>query len=137
VNQSLCKEAKKHGIKIVSPKELLFKKVDILSPCALGGIINKKTISKLNCKIIAGGANNQLENETQDEKRLLKRKIIFIPDFVLNVAGFMQALIEREGGTVEEARRKSKIVGEKISLIINHSQKHRKTLLESAIELFG
>ncbi len=106
VVKSNCKKAKKIGVKIIPPDKILFQKVDILSPCALGAVINTKTIPKLKCKIIAGGANNPLENEFEDEKRLLKREIIYIPDFVLNCGGFLQALIERNGGTVGQARKK-------------------------------
>jgi leucine dehydrogenase len=131
-----CKKAKKIGVKIVSSDKILFQKVDILSPCALGAVINKKIITKLNCKIIAGGANNPLENEFENEKYLLKNNIVYIPDFILNCGGFLQALIERNGGTVEEARIKAVIVGDRLKEIISYSRKHNLTLLESATKLF-
>ena len=38
-------------------------KIDIYSPCALGATLNNKSIPKLTCSIIAGAANNQLEEE--------------------------------------------------------------------------
>ncbi|RLI68287.1 MAG: hypothetical protein DRP02_12885 [Candidatus Gerdarchaeota archaeon] len=131
-----CEKAKKIGVKIVSPDKILFQKVDILSPCALGAVINRKIIPKLRCKIIAGGANNPLENEFEDEKALLKRNIIYIPDFVLNCAGFLQALIERKGGTTEEARKESVVVGKKLKEVISYAREHKLTLLESAVKLF-
>jgi len=125
------------GVEIISNEKIFSQKVDIFSPCAFGGVIDKKTIPELNCKVIAGGANNPLRNEFEDEKILLKRKIIYVPDFVLNCAGFLQALVERKGGTVKEAREKSKIVGKKLKELINYSKKHKLTLLESATKLFG
>jgi leucine dehydrogenase len=131
-----CDNAKKLGVKIISPDKILFQKVDILSPCALGAVINNKTISKLKCKIITGGANNPLESEFENEKSLLKRNIIYVPDFILNCGGFLQALVERSGGTAEEARKKSKIVGNRLNKIIEHSRKNKITLLNSATELF-
>lgn len=134
--QSNREKAKKIGVKIVSSDNILFQKVDILSPCALGAVINTKTIPKLKCKIIAGGANNPLENEFENEKSLLKRKIIYVPDFVLNCGGFLQALVERKGGTVEEARKKSRIIYDKLKEMIIYSRKNRVTLLESATKLF-
>ena len=36
---------------------------DIFAPCALGGIINDKTIPMLKVVIVSGGANNQLLEE--------------------------------------------------------------------------
>lgn len=131
-----CDKAKKIGVKIVSPDEILFQEVDILSPCALGTVINKKTIPIIKCKVIAGGANNPLENEFEDEKNLLKRSIIYVPDFVLNCGGFLQALVERSGGSVEEARKRAMVVGDKLREVIDYSRRNNITLLESATKLF-
>lgn len=136
VVKSNCERAKKIGVKIVPPNKILFQEVDILSPCAFGGVINTKTIPQLRCRIVAGGANNPLEGEFADEKSLLKREIIYIPDFLLNCGGFLQALVERKGGTIEEARQKSAIVGEKLKEVIAFSRKNKCTLLESATKLF-
>jgi leucine dehydrogenase len=136
IKKELCNTAKKKGIIIVNPNKILYQKVDILSPCAFGGIINKNTIKKLRCKIVAGGANNQLENELKDEKRLLKRKIIFIPDFILNSGGFLQALVERKGGNLNEAAKETKIISLQLVKTINYAKKNNCTLLEAAIKLF-
>ncbi|PIN94939.1 hypothetical protein COU53_01665 [Candidatus Pacearchaeota archaeon CG10_big_fil_rev_8_21_14_0_10_30_48] len=136
VDNKKCKIAKKKGVKIVSVKKILFEKVDILSPCAFGEVINKKTIPKLKCKIIAGGANNILENEISDNKKLLKRNLIFVPDFVINSGGFLQALIERRGGSVKEAKEESIIIAKQLQRVIDHSRKNKLSLLESAFILF-
>jgi leucine dehydrogenase len=134
--KSNCNKAKKLGIKIVPPNELISSQVDIFSPCALGSVINNKTIPKLKCKIVAGGANNPLEDEFKHEKMLLKKNIIYVPDFILNCGGFLQALVEREGETIETARKRSIIVAKRIKQIISYSKKHNLTLLESATQLF-
>jgi len=132
-----CTQAKKIGVKIVKPTKIFSQKVDIFSPCAFGGILNESNISKLKCTAVAGGANNQLEDEMNGEKMLFDKGITFIPDFVINCSGFLQALIERDGGDVKEAREKSKIVGRKVKQIIDFSRKNNCTLCESSIRLFG
>ncbi|MEK9201721.1 MAG: hypothetical protein AAB944_02005 [Patescibacteria group bacterium] len=43
---------------------------DVFAPCAIGEIVNNKTIKELRCKIIAGGANNQLKDETRHAEEL-------------------------------------------------------------------
>ncbi|MBI5392985.1 hypothetical protein HZA96_03885 [Candidatus Woesearchaeota archaeon] len=130
-----CDEAERLGICIIPPEKILLEKVDIFSPCAFGSVINSNNIKELKCKIIAGGANNILENELLD-KELNDLGITYVPDFVLNCGGFLQALVERSGGTIIEARRKSIIVGNKLTDVINHSRKNKITLLESATKLF-
>lgn len=135
-DKKLCRDAKKNGIQIVSTDKILYEKVDILAPCALGGIINKNSIKKLRCGLIAGGANNQLEYELADEKRLLKRGIVFLPDFVINAGGFLQALVEKRNGTVKQARQETKIISDQLKKVMDYSEKHHCTLLEAAIKLF-
>tara|TARA_Y100000310_G_scaffold286814_1_gene311301 strand:+ start:1506 stop:2570 length:1065 start_codon:yes stop_codon:yes gene_type:complete len=134
--KSNCRKAENLGVKVVSPSALMKQQVDIFAPCALGGVVNSKTISQLQCKIVAGGANNPLEDEFKHEKMLLKKGIIYVPDFVLNCGGFLQALVERKGGTVGTARKKSVVVGERLNQVIRYSRKHDLTLLESATTLF-
>ena len=66
---------------------------DIFAPCALGGIINAKTIPQLRAKIVAGGANNQFLDEEHDPYLLMKRNIVHVPDYVLNAGGLIQLVI--------------------------------------------
>ncbi len=81
----------------VEPDEILQTECDVLSPCALGGVLNRKTIPKLRCRAIAGAANNQLENPS-DAKRLEERGILYAPDYVVNAGGIMNILVGLQGG---------------------------------------
>ena len=56
------------GLKVVKPDEIYDVECDIFAPCALGGVINPNTIPRLKCKVVAGGANNQLLAETDGEE---------------------------------------------------------------------
>ena len=59
---------------------------DIFAPCALGAVLNPRTIPELRCRAIVGAANNQLETE-KDAVRLAERSILYVPDFVANAGG--------------------------------------------------
>ena len=59
------------------------------SPCAIGAIINDNTIKKIKCKIIAGAANNVLEDYNKHGKILLDRDILYAPDYVINAGGLI------------------------------------------------
>lgn len=61
---------------------------DVFAPCAMGGVINPHTVQKLNCSIIAGGANNQLSDISMG-KKLFDKNILYIPDFVINSGGLI------------------------------------------------
>ena len=71
-------------------------KVDIFAPCALGAIINDLTIKKFKFKIIAGAANNQLEDEAKHGKKLKELGILYAPDYVINAGGLINVAHEIE-----------------------------------------
>jgi leucine dehydrogenase len=59
---------------------------DVLAPCATGGLLSEETIPLLDCRIVAGAANNQLATP-EDAARLAARDILYAPDFVANAGG--------------------------------------------------
>jgi len=63
------------------------------SPSALGGTINEETLPRLKTKAIAGAANNQLSNPTMG-RELLKRKIVYAPDYAINAGGVINIAYE-------------------------------------------
>jgi leucine dehydrogenase len=77
----------------VTPEEIVGIPCDILSPCALGAILNPNTIAQLNCRIIAGSANNQLSTE---EAGILihNRGILYVPDYAANAGGVINISCE-------------------------------------------
>ena len=89
--------AKKYGAQAVSNNSIFDIDVDIYSPCAFGGTINTKNIDKLKCAIIAGSANNQLEDEHVHGQMLLDKGILFAPDYVINAGGVINCYSELMG----------------------------------------
>ena len=79
-----------YGAKPVSPDEIHRQEVDVLAPCAMGGIINDKSISEIKAKAICGLANNQLAMEHHG-MMLMEMGITYVPDYVVNAGGMMGA----------------------------------------------
>ncbi len=63
--------------------------VDVFAPCALGAVINDKTIGELGAQIVAGSANNQLA-EDHHGKALAARGVLYAPDYVINAGGIIE-----------------------------------------------
>ena len=90
------KLAERSGGTLVSPDEILTLEADVLSPCALGAILNAETIPNLKVPVVAGGANNQLATP-EDGHRLNDRKILYAPDYVINAGGIINVCTEYLG----------------------------------------
>ena len=63
---------------------------DIFAPCALGAVLNDKSISQLQTSIVAGAANNQLAHSYHGQQ-LHDRGILYAPDYVINAGGLIYA----------------------------------------------
>ncbi|MBI2416987.1 MAG: Glu/Leu/Phe/Val dehydrogenase [Ignavibacteriales bacterium] len=106
----------------IKPEEVFTLKADIFSPNALGAVICDESINKLQCAIIAGGANNQLESE-QIHGELLKQKgILYAPDYVINAGGLINVANELEGYSRDRALKQADGIYEVLKKIIKTSK---------------
>lgn len=88
--------ARELGADTVASDAILAVTADIVSPNALGAILTEGSIAALDCKIVAGGANNQLATP-QDGQRLHARGILYAPDYVINAGGIINVGLEYLG----------------------------------------
>ena len=86
--ESICRFRDEFRMKCISAENIYSQECDIFAPCALGGVLNATTIPQLKCRVVAGGANNQL-SKPEDADRLKERGILYVPDYVINVGGAM------------------------------------------------
>ena len=86
--KSICRFRDDFSLQCISADKVYSEECDIFAPCALGGVLNAETIPQLKCRVVAGGANNQLA-EPNDAKRLKDRGILYAPDYAINVGGAM------------------------------------------------
>src|SRR5689334_1064826 len=94
------------GAKAVEHDSIFSVKADIFAPCALGGIINDKTLPQLKVEIVSGGANNQLLEQRHGEA-LDAKGILYAPDYVANAGGVINVYSELAGWTRERSLRKA------------------------------
>jgi glutamate dehydrogenase/leucine dehydrogenase len=77
-------------------EDVLERELDVLAPCATGGLIDETVASVVRCRVICGAANNPLGGERTAEL-LDRRDILYVPDFLANCGGLIHADGERRG----------------------------------------
>ncbi len=110
--------------KAVAPGEIAGTKCHIFAPCALGGIINDRTIPRLKCPVIAGSANNVLA-EARHGNQLHQMGILYIPDYVINAGGLINVAEELTGYDPQKAKEKIEQIPKTISKILKLSKQQR------------
>lgn len=103
--RAVQKAVSEFGAKAVDINDIYSVDCDIFSPCALGAVINDETIPLLKAKVIAGSANNQLQEERHGQI-LHEKGITYAPDYVINAGGVINVADELHGYNRERALQK-------------------------------
>lgn len=110
------------GAEVVAPDQIYSVDCDIFAPCALGAILNSRTIPQLKCSIVAGSANNQLEKD-EDGFTLFSKGITYAPDYAINSGGLINVAAELDGYNKEKVLNKVTQIYTTIENILEHSKK--------------
>ena len=120
---------------IVDPATALQTECDVLSPNALGGVLNPDTIPLLRCRVVCGGANNQLQTDPDDARFLAARDIVYAPDYVVNSGGLISAAVERDGFDADRAREIAGRVYETTRTLLTTARAKGISTAEAALNL--
>lgn len=123
-------------MRIVSTAAIHKQKVDVYCPCALGDEFTKATIPQLRCKMICGGANNQLGSLEAGEL-LHRRNILYIPDYLANAGGLINVVaeFEKNGYNKEQVEARIRNIEKTAKKILKLSEKSKKPTSQVADDL--
>jgi leucine dehydrogenase len=94
------------GAKAVAPDEIYGADAEVFAPCALGAVVDDRTLPKFRFRVVAGAANNQLAEERHGDE-IEAKGILYAPDYVINAGGLINVYGELQGWTQERAKRKA------------------------------
>lgn len=116
----------KYGAIAVSENDIYDLDVDIYSPCAIGATINDNTIDRINCKIIAGAANNVLKDYKKHGEMLFQKNILYAPDYVINAGGVINIYNEIGDYNKDDVFRQTEKIYDSLMNIFNESVNQNK-----------
>ncbi len=116
--------AKELGATAVAPEEIYDINSDIFAPCALGAILDDKTIPRLKSKIVCGAANNQLQEDRHGDL-LMQKGILYAPDYIVNAGGVINVADELQGYNRERALRKAAGIYQNMQRVIAISKRDK------------
>jgi len=123
-----------YGAKAVDPEEVSVA-ADIFAPCALGGVLNDKTIPKLKAAVVVGAANNQLL-EPHHGDLLEQHGILYAPDYAANAGGVINGCcIEMLGWDVPKTLAKTDAIFDTLTKIFMIAQQQKVPTYQAADRL--
>jgi leucine dehydrogenase len=112
----------------VAPDQIMSVACDVFSPNALGAILDEEGVARLDCQIVAGGANNQIAR-AEHGALLAERGILYAPDYVINAGGIISVTLEylcrRDGAPcdINEVRKRLAQIPERLRAIWEESDR--------------
>jgi leucine dehydrogenase len=135
VDDSKRRVAEQLGARWITPERALEAEVDVLAPCALGGLLSDETVPRLRCRVIAGAANNQLADDSVADL-IAARTILWAPDFVVSAGGLINIGEEIRGPyDPATARRRVRGIADTLRQIFQDAESISATPLTAAMEL--
>ncbi len=136
INRSRRADAEALGARWVSPRTAMRAAVDIVAPCALGGVLDHETVPALRAPIVCGAANNQLADDGIAEL-LAEHGVLWAPDFVANAGGIVNIGVELrpEGYDPRVARERVRAIGDTVRRVYDDAADRGTTPLDAAMAL--
>jgi leucine dehydrogenase len=136
ISESRMEEvSKKYHTQVMTGDEIYSADVDIYAPCALGATINDDTVYRIQAKVIAGAANNQLANDKVHGGILRERGIAYAPDFLINAGGIINVYGEIVKYDKAEALRRTENIYNTTLEIFDVADSRELTTSQAAIAI--
>lgn len=126
--------AEEVGAAVVGHEDALTTPCDLLSPNALGGVLDEQTIPRLRCRAVVGAANNQL-GAVDADRALAERGILFAPDFVVSAGGIINLAEEFTGYDRGRALARAAGIGPALARVLTTAAERGVTPQRAAVDL--
>jgi leucine dehydrogenase len=124
--ESVRSAVDRFGATAIAPDEIVTAECDVLSPNALGAILNETTIPKLKARVVAGAANNQLARD-EDGERLKAKDVLYAPDYVINAGGIIRVAGQIFDWDDAEIEKRTLAIGATLSVIFRRAEAEGRT----------
>jgi leucine dehydrogenase len=109
------------GARLVDPSAILTADVDVVAPCALGAVLDERTIALMRARIVCGAANNQLAHDG-DGDALRQRDILYAPDYVVNAGGIISAAAEFLGEDLQKVEQRLARIPLRLACVLDRAE---------------
>ncbi|MDE2134664.1 MAG: Glu/Leu/Phe/Val dehydrogenase [Alphaproteobacteria bacterium] len=111
--------------RIASPDDIVTVECDVLSPNAMGAILDERTIPHLRAHVVAGGANNQLARD-EHGAMLAARGVLYAPDYAINGGGIIRVAGQICGWSDAEIERRTLAIADTLTAIFRRADAEKR-----------
>jgi leucine dehydrogenase len=106
---------------------------DVFAPCARGGLLGRRAVEEMRCRVVCGSANNPLV--TEEHAELLRAwGIVYVPDFVSSAGGVVEGA-SRAMGEADRVPGRIAAIGPRAREVVERSRREGRSTLAVAVEM--
>jgi leucine dehydrogenase len=128
---AVARAVREFGVDTAEPEKIHAVECDVFAPCALGAIIRDDTLPELKCRVVAGAANNQLQDPEHGEA-LADMGILYAPDYVINAGGLINVADELRGYDRDRAMRRVEDIYRTLRAVFRIAEEERISTARAA-----
>ena len=121
------------GAESVAPANMLEAPMEVFAPCAMGGVLTRTSVARLQAEIVCGAANNQLESEAQG-RELAECGILYAPDYLVNAGGIISVACEHLGEARASVEHRVAQIPHRLRRLLQRSEEEHRPMNELADE---
>ena len=114
------------GAEVVDVSEIASVDADIFAPCALGGVLDRRTVAGMKARLVCGAANNQLAS-ADVAAMLVERGIVYAPDYVVNAGGIINVSAEYLGETESDVEVRVAEIGPRVGALLERAAREGRS----------
>lgn len=121
-DEQSCERARNEwSAAVCEPDEIYQVDADVFAPCAIGGVLNERTVPQLQADLVAGSANNPLSNDGVVEL-LHEQGVLYLPDFAINTGGLISVTRDRLGLDSDGVRERVGELSDRVEQLIRDAR---------------
>lgn len=135
ISKSRCEGvARELGARVANADDIVLHDADIFSPCALGGVLTRKSAAAMKARLVCGAANNQLA-DAEAAAVMMQRGIVYVPDYVANAGGIISAAAEYLGEREDEVGARVERIALRVAIVLEEATRTQRSPAEVADEI--
>lgn len=105
---------------VIDPADAPYARCDIFAPCAVGRVLRAEAASRMQCRLVAGSANDILDDPAAAEA-LHERDVVVVPDYVANAGGVIHEHARAMGWDTDRLAEDVDRIGSRVTSILQEA----------------
>ncbi|WP_328597963.1 Leu/Phe/Val dehydrogenase [Croceibacterium soli] len=129
-----ARAAVEFGAEVAGTGSIVDAAADVFAPCAMGGVLDSRSVPRLKASVVCGAANNQLADPALGAL-LADRGVLYAPDYLVNAGGIINVAAEYLGWATAEVDERIAAIPARLAEVLDRAERTERPTGDVADEM--